>query len=261
MVLDYKGTSVFYDDVGKGIPVVLIHGFLENALMWSRVLPFLKKTNRVITLDLLGHGETGCIGYIHSMEAMADMVNAILVHLQIEKAIFIGHSMGGYVALALAENYPGKILGLCLTNSTAQADSKERKINRDRAIKAVKQNYKSFVRMAVTNLFPEENRERLNKEISIVKKEALKTPIQGIIAALEGMKIRKDRVQILKNAKFKKLLIIGLKDTVIQPINLINEAKNTDSEHIELEGGHMSYIENENIFLQEIVHFIDFFNL
>ena len=115
--------------------------------------------------------------------------------------------------------------------------------------------------MAVTNLFPEENRERLNKEISIVKKEALKTPIQGIIAALEGMKIRKDRVQILKNAKFKKLLIIGLKDTVIQPINLINEAKNTNSEQVQLEGGHMSYIENENIFLQEIVHFIDFFNL
>ena len=66
---------------------------------------------------------------------------------------------------ALAENYPGKILGLCLTNSTAQADSKERKINRDRAIKAVKQNYKSFVSMAVTILFPEENREQVFQRV------------------------------------------------------------------------------------------------
>ncbi|PNQ74999.1 alpha/beta hydrolase [Hanstruepera neustonica] len=257
MILDYKGISVFYSDEGNGIPVVLLHGFLENTVMWKNIIPHLSKNNRVVAIDLLGHGQTGCLGYIHTMEDMAEVVNTVLDNLKIEKAILIGHSMGGYVALAMAEKFPEKFLGLCLANSTSQSDSNERKINRDRAIKAVKQNYKAFVSMAVTNLFAENNREKLKSDIEIVKQEALKTPLQGIIAALEGMKIRKNREHVLKNAQFKKLFIIGLKDTVIQPDIIRKEAETTDSQYIEFDGGHMSYIENEKLFLQNIVHFIE----
>ncbi len=258
MILEHKGISVFYTDGGSGTPVVLLHGFLENTLMWKNITPHISKNNRVITIDLLGHGQTGCTGYVHSMEDMADIVKTVLDHLKIEKTILIGHSMGGYVALAFAEIFPKKVLGICLANSTSQADSEERKLNRNRAIKAVKQNYKAFVSMAVTNLFAESNREKFKDNIEVVKQEALKTPLQGIIAALEGMKIRKNREHILKNANFKKLLIIGLKDTVIQSDTLVNEAKSTHTEFVELKGGHMSYIENENIFLQKIMHFVDF---
>lgn len=257
MILEYKETSVFYTDEGKGKPVVLLHGFLENSFMWENIIPSISKNNRVISIDLLGHGQSGCIGYVHTMEDMARMVNAVLIHLKIEKAIFIGHSMGGYVSLAFSEIYPEKVLGLCLANSTSHADSKERKINRDRAIRAVKQNHKTFVGMAVTNLFAPSNREKFKAEINSTRNEALKTPLQGIIAALEGMKIRKNREIILKNAHFKKLLIIGLKDTVIQPNNLVEEAKATDTYYVEFDGGHMSYIENIKLFLQEILRFID----
>ncbi|WP_223032561.1 alpha/beta fold hydrolase [Hanstruepera marina] len=257
MILDYKEIPVFYTDEGKGTPVVLLHGFLENSLMWKNIVPHVSKTNRVISIDLLGHGQTGCIGYVHTMEDMAKMVDAVLIHLEIDNAIFIGHSMGGYVALAFAEMFSEKVLGLCLANSTSQEDSKERKINRGRAIRAVKQNYKAFVSMAVTNLFAESNRKLYSKEIKNTKNEALKTPLQGIIAALEGMKVRKNRELILKNASFKKLLIIGHKDTVIQPYTLINEAKTTHTDLIELDGGHMNYIENERLFLHNIVHFVE----
>lgn len=257
MILDYKGTSVFYSDQGQGTPIVLLHGFLENSNMWQHVTPELIKTNRIISTDLLGHGQTGCLGYIHSMELMAETVHAILSHLKIEKSIFIGHSMGGYVALAFAEKFPNQILKLCLANSTALADSMERKLNRDRAILAVKKNYTIFVRMAVTNLFTIENQSVLKKEISHVKQEALKMPLQGIIAALEGMKIREDRTEILKNATFLKLMIIGRKDAVIQYDALIEEAEETHTKYVIFPDGHMSYIENANIFLQEIVHFIE----
>jgi pimeloyl-ACP methyl ester carboxylesterase len=76
----------------------------------------------VITIDLLGHGETECLGYIHSMEDNADAVHAVLAELRIRKAILVGHSMGGYVALAFAELYPENVKALLL-NSTARADS------------------------------------------------------------------------------------------------------------------------------------------
>jgi pimeloyl-ACP methyl ester carboxylesterase len=241
----FKKTAISFSDIGKGTAVVLLHGFLENKTMWRELVPSLAEKNRVISIDLLGHGETDCLGYIHSMEENAEIVNAILSHLRIRKAVFIGHSMGGYVALAFAELHINKVKGLVLLNSTALEDSVERKINRDRAIKAVKQNYINFVRMSIANLFSENNRDRLENEIENVKLEALKTPLQGIVASLEGMKIRKDRQFILKETDFPKLLILGEKDGVLLYKDNASQIEATNTELISLPDGHMSHIENK----------------
>ncbi|OYX24126.1 MAG: alpha/beta hydrolase [Flavobacteriales bacterium 32-35-8] len=257
MILEYKGIDIFYTDFGKGNPVILLHGFLENSTMWNRFIPKLSENNRVICIDLLGHGKTGCLGYIHTMELMAEVVEAVLNHLKIKKSILIGHSMGGYVALAFAEKNPDAISGLCLMNSTAMADSKEKQENRDRAIVAVKQNYRTFVRMAIANLFRPKNRTIFSDRINDVINEALQTPLQGIVAALEGMKIRKNREFLLHTHAFKKLMVIGKKDPALDYLSLIEQVKNTDVKIVEFPDGHMSHIENESDLLHEIVHFIE----
>ncbi len=244
MILAHKGIDIFYTDQGKGPAVVLLHGFLENSSMWDRIVAELLTKNRVICIDLLGHGQTGCLGYIHTMEVMAEAVEAVLNHLKIRRSIFVGHSMGGYVALAFAEKHPDALKGLCLLNSTSRADSAEKKKNRDRAIKAVKQTHKTFVRMAIANLFRPKNRKLFAQEIKALKKEALKTPLQGIIAALEGMKTRDDREMLLHFSPYKKLLILGKKDPVLDYDSLIDQTKNTEVEVVEFPDGHMSYIEN-----------------
>lgn len=257
-MLEYKGINIFYTDKGKGKVIVLLHGFLENSTIWKNFIPSLVKTNRIISVDLLGHGKTGCLGYVHTMELMAEAVLAVLKHLKIKQSIFIAHSMGGYVALAFAKKYPEAILGLCLANSTSQKDSPERKRNRDRAIIAVKQNYKSFVRIAITNLFRPKNRVLFSEQIRDIKNEALKTPLQGIVAALEGMKIRSDSLDTLKNASFKKTMFISKNDPVLNYNELLEEAKKTKAEVAEFPDGHMSFIENEALFLRSIVHFIEY---
>lgn len=257
-MLEYKGINIFYTDKGKGKVIVLLHGFLENSTIWKNFIPSLVKTNRIISVDLLGHGKTGCLGYVHTMELMAEAVLAVLKHLKIKQSIFIAHSMGGYVALAFAKKYPEAILGLCLVNSTSKKDSPERKRNRDRAIIAVKQNYKSFVRIAITNLFRPKNRVLFSEQIRDIKNEALKTPLQGIVAALEGMKIRSDSLDILKNASFKKTMFISKKDPVLNYNELLEEAKKTKAEVAEFSDGHMSFIENEALFLRSIVYFIEY---
>jgi len=141
----YKNTTISYTDSGEGNVIVLLHGFLENKKMWAAYVTFFSEKYRVITIDLLGHGESDCLGYIHSMEENANAVHEVLDVLKIEKAIILGHSMGGYVGLAFAELYPQHIQKLVLLNSTSKEDSAEKKLNRTRAIKAVKQNYVSFV--------------------------------------------------------------------------------------------------------------------
>ena len=241
----FKNTAISYTDEGKGTAIVFLHGFLENKKMWNAFIPEFSKKYRVIAIDLLGHGASESLGYVHSMEDNADVVHAVLSELRLRKAVFVGHSMGGYVALAFAELYPEFIKGLVLLNSTSRADSDERKANRDRAILAVKQNHTTFVRLSIANLFSEDNRERLADEIEYVKEEALKTPLQGIVASLEGMKIRKDREVLLHFSAYPILLILGKKDPVLNYEESIEQIDDTKVELVTFPDGHMSTIENQ----------------
>jgi pimeloyl-ACP methyl ester carboxylesterase len=251
----YKNTRISFTDFGSGNTVVLLHGFLENQKMWNAFLPEWSKKFRIITLDLLGHGETECMGYVHTMENNADVVHAVLSELRLRKAILVGHSMGGYVALAFAELYPEMVKGLVLLNSTSRADSEERKTNRDRAIKAVKQSFQNFISLSISNLFSEENRERLTKIIDDVKNEALTTPLQGVVAALEGMKTRKDRQFLLKDVTYPKLLILGKKDPVLNYEDTKTQVDDTTVELVSFADGHMSHIENKEALQTELVQF------
>lgn len=256
MTVTFKGTTIYYQDQGQGSAVVLLHGFLENSTVWDGIKAALLKRYRVICIDLLGHGKTGCIGYLHTMEQMAEAVKAVMLELKLRRICFVGHSMGGYVALAYAEAYPDEVKGLVLANSTARADGKERRKNRDRAIEMVKKDHKSFVRMGISNLFRPKNRSLFSAEINALKQAALKTPVQGIIAALEGMKIREDREILLHFTPFPKMMILGKNDPVLNYDDLIDQIDKTHVKLIEFEDGHMSFIENKLEFIEEINIFL-----
>ncbi len=253
----YKNTKISFTDSGEGTAIVLLHGFLENKKMWKTYIDLFSEKHRVITIDLLGHGESDSLGYVHEMEENANAVYEVLKHLKIEKATILGHSMGGYVGLAFAELFPENIKQLVLLNSTSKEDSAEKKLNRTRAIKAVKQNYVNFVSLAIANLFSENNRVRLTNEIERAKEQALKTPLQGIVASLEGMKIRKDREWLLHENRFPVLLILGKQDPVLNYEESLAQIKDTTVELVSFEDGHMSHIENKEE-LQSIL--LDFFN-
>jgi pimeloyl-ACP methyl ester carboxylesterase len=158
--------------------------------------------------------------------------------------VVVGHSLGGYVALAFAEKYPQKIKGICLMNATSIEDDAERKTLRLRANKMIQKNFENMVRMSFTNLFGEKSRSLFKAEIKAALQEALKTPIQGYIAGQEGMRIRPNRTAVLTENKFKKLIIIGEKDPVLDLETSLNEAKRTNSEVVVFPEGHMSHIEN-----------------
>jgi pimeloyl-ACP methyl ester carboxylesterase len=242
--IHFKNTIISFTDEGKGTAIVFLHGFLENKKMWEAFVPEFSRKYRAITIDLLGHGASESLGYVHSMEDNAAAVHTVLSELRLRKVVFVGHSMGGYVALAFAELYPDFIKGLVLLNSTSRADSEERKTNRDRAIKAVKQNHTNFIRLSVVNLFSENNRERLLSEIEYVKEEALKTSLQGIVASLEGMKIRQDQQALLYCSTFPILLVLGKKDPVLDYQESIEQIQGSKVELITFADGHMSTIEN-----------------
>ncbi len=241
---------------GNGKALVLLHGFLENLTMWEPFLSVLSENHTVITIDLPGHGKSDCIGYIHTMEMMAEIVEAVLRKENIKEAKIMGHSLGGYVAMAFAERYPEICNGIVLLNSTPKEDSPERKINRDRTVALVKKHKEAFLSMAITNLFAEENKEKFAEKIKALKKDALKMKTQGIIASLEGMKLRKDRTHILKQFSKPKIIIAGTKDPIMPFEEIKTLALSCKCNFYAQDGGHMSTIENKDEMLN-IMHFIE----
>ena len=256
-ITNYKNRKVHYTSSGSGPTVVLLHGFLEDLTMWDELEGEFSKKNRVVRIDLVGHGLTENQGEVHSMEDQAEMVKKVLDELKIDQYAVIGHSMGGYIALALAELYPEDLTGLVLMNSTSLPDSEDKKRNRDRAVEAVKNNHKSFVRIAIPGLFAPENRDRLAERIKEVTEVALLIPKEGIVAALKGMKIRKNRSAVFKNGKYPRLMIVGKQDPALDLKTLIPQTKFPGVETVTFEDGHMSHIENRYELEQNLLKFLE----
>lgn len=243
--VQYKSGNIHYNVQGSGRTVVLLHGFLESSSMWDEYATRLSKSKRVITIDLPGHGQSDCFGYVHTMDFMAECVKTVLDELKIRKCVLIGHSMGGYVGLAFADMYPDYLKGLCLFFSTSREDSETKKLGRDQAIRLVKENHKSFIRKAIPQLFRPKNRVVYKEDINRLKNEALKTPQQGIIAALLGMKNRPDREIVIRFCPYNVLFVAGKYDQVLPYQDLIEQAKQSERAEFMLmeEIAHMGFIE------------------
>lgn len=252
-----KGKVTFYDK-GKGRAVVLLHGFLGSHQIWEDTIQNLSKSYRVIAIDLPGHGDTDCYGYIHTMELMAKCVKAVMDHLNLKKYVIIGHSMGGYAALAFADMFPDHLKGFCLYHSTAYADSDEKKRDRNRAIKVVKANHQLYIKEAIRNLFATKNLKYLTKEIAFTQKIALKTSKRSVIAALEGMKDRVNRDMILGMVHYPVMMVIGELDNVLPYQTLLEQSELIQNKHIlYLEhDGHMGFLESPKISHKELRKFL-----
>ncbi len=253
----YKHLNVHYTETGKGRVIVLLHGFLEDLTMWRGYVKELSTRYRVICVDLLGHGKTECHGYVHSMEDMAGAVNAVLKELHVRRYIMIGHSMGGYVALAYAELFPDNLIGLGLFYSTPKEDSAEKKNLRQRAIESVKQRKDLFIKSSIPGLFYEGNLRKYKGRVETLIKRATAMSAQGIVAALEGMRERPDREVLLHFGPYAVLVISGERDGLI-PIEGMKEVmafpKVTHS--LVTPNGHMGHIEDRDACLKMIKRFI-----
>ncbi|MDQ3190338.1 MAG: alpha/beta hydrolase [Bacteroidota bacterium] len=255
--LTFKNAPVRVYDRGKGRALVFLHGFLESSEIWEEFAEKLSEKYRVICIDLPGHGKTACLGYVHSMDLMAECVQTVLKQLKIKKSILIGHSLGGYVAMAFAELFPDNVKGLCLFHSSAAADNEVKKKDRERIIKLVKQSKKDLVKNLIPGLFTTENKKIYTQEIKDLVKTARKTTKQGIIAALEGMKERTEREIILRFSIFPVLFIAGKKDPVIPYEVIVEQSKlprNAKAEVLE-NVAHMGFIEAREETLEIITRF------
>ncbi len=261
--IDYKGSIINYNiDGSSAKTVVLLHGFLEDLSMWSEFTKLYGSSYKIISIDLPGFGKSGIISDNHSMQLMAEVVNNILVGENVVSCFMVGHSMGGYVALAFADLFPKKLKGLVLFHSQASADDCHAKKNRDRTIGIVNNNHSKYISSFIPLLFAEENLAKFNNEIKNLIKSSLQTNDEGIIAALRGMRDRFDYTELLGKLEIPVLFIIGKRDSRI-PLEKINQqillpkiSETLILEHV----GHMGFIEAKDITYASVSSFIDRYN-
>jgi pimeloyl-ACP methyl ester carboxylesterase len=234
------GDILEYALIGEGKPVVLLHGFGEDAHIWDAQVDFLKDHCRLIVPQLPGTGRSSLLrenagvgretagvsresekkahasrltSHDITIDDYADRIHALLQALDINSCIMIGHSMGGYITLAFAEKYPDKLQAMGLVHSTAFADSEEKKQMRQKAIDTIgKYGAAAFLKTTIPNLFGRSFKEKHPEKIG----ELIRSGEQFSEATLQqyyrAMMLRPDRTPVLKSNDLPVLFVMGTED-------------------------------------------------
>ncbi|HEY5826272.1 MAG TPA: alpha/beta hydrolase [Cyclobacteriaceae bacterium] len=248
--------TIFYTDEGEGLPIIFIHGICETHELWDGFTSFFSKNFRVITIDLPGFGRSPLPAEEFTIDSIGLSVIKWLTTLSISKAIFVGHSLGGYVALSIANQNPGLVAGLCLFHSTAFADTKEKKNSRDKVNDFVrKHGVVPYIKTYVPGLFAQKD----NPSIAKIYEMALKTDPKALILYANALKERSERTIVLKKSTYPVLIIAGLKDTLISLKDLEEQVTLPSSAaYILLEhSAHLGMIEETEVSGDALLKFAD----
>lgn len=243
--LFYNNAPINFQATGEGPAVVLIHGFLESLEIWKEFIDMLSSEFTVIAIDLPGHGRSGMMAETHTIPMMADAVMAVCSFLSVDSFLICGHSMGGYIALELAERMPLKVSGLVLFHSHAAPDDEKARENRERTINIVKLNHSGFIHQFVGELFAETNREVLAPTIEKMRNRAASTSPKAIVAALEGMKLRSGAIEFLSQTNVPVYFVIGRQDSRMPYTKVMAQVMLCKHAEILLlqDVGHMGFVE------------------
>lgn len=232
---------------GKEI-LVLLHGFMENLTIWSDMEPYLSKDFSLLKIDLPGHGRSEVMAEVQTMDLMAEEVKKVLDDQKAEKIHLLGHSMGGYVSLAFAEKYPQYLKSLTLFFSTYFPDDEEKKEQRIKSYRIIKDAFAHYARAGVPNLFNTNERDILEGKIETALKTALSTDNLGALASVKGMVERTDKKHIMENLEAKILVLAGKHDHAVKTDLLIRHLPDrTNIKSYILDCGHNGHWEKPGI--------------
>lgn len=213
---EFEGREVAYNVEGKGFPVVLLHGFCEDSRMWEDFkVDLLEESYRVITVDFPGFGHSAPVP-APSIEYYARAVAHVLALRGVERTVVVGHSMGGYVALALAELVPERLAGLGMFHSHPYADTPDKREARMKQVDFVRRyGHALYVKQLFPKLFAPAFAQSNPFTVDKFIHRAARYPPEGIIGGLQAMAQRPDRSHVLAEFPHPVLFIVGAEDEAI----------------------------------------------
>jgi pimeloyl-ACP methyl ester carboxylesterase len=255
----YRGGKIYYSDIGKGHPVILLHGYLESSEVWSGFAKKLSGSFRVISVDLPGHGLSSIYMECHTMEFMASMLKGLIECLNIQKVFLTGHSLGGYITLSFLEQFPEMLSGYCLFHSHPFADPPEVINKREREIRIVRAGKKFLMYPDnVTKMFATANLPKFGEAVQHSKDIASKLRDEGIISVLNGMILRPSRLSVMEKSRVPCLWILGSMDNYIQAETVSKKVSLPANARLVIleNSGHMGFVEEEELSAEIVSDFV-----
>lgn len=248
-----------YDDIGTGIPLLLVHGFPLDHGMWRPQVEALRDECRCIVPDLHGLGTSPLAEDPATMEGFALALKTLLDKLEIDQAVVCGFSMGGYVALAFTELYPERVKGLILCSTRSVADDGHAKLARaTTAENALARGMAELAPGMAADLLSNKTRKDRPELLAEVEGIIARQSPAGVAAASQGMALRPDRTDGLARIEAPVLILAGDADTLIAPSQSEAMAEQlSDGRLVVLSGGaHLVNMERPTAFNAELVRFL-----
>ena len=241
----YENKKIFYRSTGIGKPVMLVHGFGEDGNVWKNQVEYLKNKYNLIVPDLPGSGKSEMISDM-SMEGIAEVLHSIIHEENIDKCTVIGHSMGGYITLALVEHYWNHVNAFALFHSSAFPDTDEKKETRKKGIEFIKQHGAlEFLKTSTPNLFSPNTKSQTPNLINDFISTLANFSADALVSYYNAMMKRPDRTAVLKNTENPVLFIAGEHDIAVPLNDVLKQCHLPEKSyfHVLKKSGHMGMME------------------
>jgi pimeloyl-ACP methyl ester carboxylesterase len=244
-----------------GDPLILLHAFPLHGGMWEPQLDALAGSRRVILPDYPGFGRAASepVPAVPEIGYYAEALRELLDRLSLERVVLGGISMGGYVAFAALRSFPERISGLILADTTAAPDTEEARRGRNETVTRVAgEGVGVLPELMMDKLLSEHTRRESPETVEQVRRMALESSPDGVVAALGALRERPDSTPLLGDIQVPTLVIGGEEDALSPPETMARMAEAIPgSRHVVLsEAGHLSNLESPGKFSAALSGFL-----
>jgi pimeloyl-ACP methyl ester carboxylesterase len=258
-VFELSEYLVYTKTEGKGHPVLMLHSYWGNHLLFDQLALGLSATMKVIRIDLPGHGYSGAPPADYTFEKFAAILEELLISLNIKgKISIIGHSMGGYAAMAFAAKFPERIESMVLMHSPAKtADAQSIKLRNREGHFLQKGKKDLLLQVTIPSNFAPQNVGSMGTPIALLNQTSNRVALEGALRSIHAINDRRDSMHVLQSAHYPILIIIGKYDKVYSADEQLDEAHQIpNAEVLMLDcSGHLGFIEEEGLVLSRLVEF------
>jgi len=254
-----QSNTLYHVEKGKGLPVVLVHGFPLDGRMWEQQVAALSDRYRVVAVDLPEFGKSASRGEF-TMDSLAEAIHDHLVAINARPCVLAGLSMGGYIALAFAKKYPSDLVGLMLVDTKAEEDTAQAKEGRGKMIEVARtQGSKAIAEQMMPKMISEQRLKHSPAVVGRLREIMENCPAKTIEHALAAMRDRPDRTEMLASIAAPTLIIVGQEDAITPP-KVAEEMKKQipKAELVIVPGaGHMSPMEQPSLVTNAMRQFLE----
>ena len=250
MRLKSDDAEIYYEVLGDGPPVVLLHPFPAHHGVWMPAADLLSARYRVVLPDLRGHGESTPGNGPATMEKHAADMARLCDELAIGRAVFAGVSIGGYILFEFWRRFRQRVHAMVLCDSRASADTDEARVNRLKAADDAEQSGPiPFIDSMMPKLLGETTRTNRPDLVDSARKMMLKTSVAGIAAVQRGMAARPDSTSTLASINVPTLILVGAEDGLTPVADADAMQKGIAGSRLEVipRGGHYAVFEQHEL--------------